>query len=70
MCLIASKSVLRPAKPRRNCWHWPQKKGYELTDEELNAINGGILYADCTWDDCNDATCKLCKGLCDNLYRK
>ena len=34
-----------------------------LSDEELKAINGGILYSDCTWDDCSDVNCKLCKGL-------
>ena len=28
------------------------EEGYELTDEDLKAINGGTLYADCTWDDC------------------
>ena len=39
------------------------EEGYELSDEELKAINGGILYSDCTWDDCNDVNCKLCKGL-------
>ena len=39
------------------------EEGYELTDEELTAINGGILFADCTWDECNEADCKLCKGL-------
>lgn len=44
------------------------EEGYELTDEELHAINGGTLFADCTWDDCTDANCKLCKGLCDRLY--
>ena len=46
------------------------EEGYELTDEELNAINGGVLFSDCTWDDCNEANCKLCKGLCDKLYHK
>jgi bacteriocin-like protein len=47
-----------------------KEEGYELTDEELNAINGGILYQDCTWDDCNDVSCKLCKGLCDKYHHK
>ena len=37
--------------------------GYELTDEELEAVNGGLLFADCTWDSCADVDCKLCKGL-------
>ena len=46
------------------------EEGYELTDEELKAINGGTLYQDCTWDQCDEATCKLCKGLCDKLYHK
>ena len=41
----------------------------ELTDEELKAINGGVLFQDCTWDDCNEASCKLCKGLCDRHHR-
>ena len=39
------------------------EEGYELTDEELKAISGGVLFQDCTWDDCNDVNCKLCKGL-------
>lgn len=39
------------------------EEGYELTDEDLKAINGGTLYADCTWDDCKEVDCKLCKGL-------
>ena len=39
------------------------EEGFELTDEELDAINGGVLFADCTWDDCSDVNCKLCKGL-------
>ena len=46
------------------------EEGYELTDEELKAINGGTLYADCTWDQCADVDCKLCKGLCKDLYHK
>ena len=39
------------------------EEGYELSDEELKAITGGVLYQDCTWDDCSDVNCKLCKGL-------
>ena len=39
------------------------EEGYQLTDEELEAVNGGILFSDCTWDDCGDVDCKLCKGL-------
>ena len=46
------------------------EEGYELTDEELQAIDGGTFFADCTWDQCTDVDCKLCKGLCDSLYHK
>ena len=46
------------------------EEGYELNDEELQAINGGTFYQDCTWDSCADVDCKLCKGLCDKLYKK
>ena len=46
------------------------EEGYELSEKELEAINGGILYADCTWDDCTDVDCKLCKGLCNDYHRR
>ena len=46
------------------------EEGYELTDEELKAINGGTFFQDCTWDQCNDVDCKLCKGLCNDLYHR
>ena len=39
------------------------EEGYELSDEELNAINGGLLTQDCTWHDCTDDCTHLCKGL-------
>ena len=39
------------------------EEGYELSDEELNAINGGLLTQDCTWHDCTDVCNHLCKGL-------
>ena len=37
-----------------------KEEGYQLSDEDLNAVSGGV------WT--TPDNCTLCKGLCNDLY--
>ena len=41
-----------------------KEEGYELSEEDLDAVSGGSSWYE------NDDGCKLCKCLCNDLYKR